>query len=98
VDSQIVVDRLYVADMPSVDIEHIKNKLEAHNVSYVTKREVPGQAGQTAVFFFCRTVTNASFMVELKFKAGMNICKVSVRSPNKAMSDLVKTTISRLIQ
>lgn len=84
--------------MPSVDIDGIRRKLEAHNVAFVTKRDVPGQAGQTAVFFVCRTATNATFLVELKFKAGMNICKVSIRSPNRAMSDLCKTTIARLIQ
>jgi hypothetical protein len=80
-----------------VDFDVIKNKLEANNVSFVTKRDVPGQAGQTSLFFVCKTVTNSTFLVETKFKAGMNICKVAVRSPNRALSDLVKTTISRLV-
>lgn len=83
--------------MPSTDVDVVKGKLEAHNVYFVTKREVPGQAGQLAVIFSCKTVTNAGFLVEIKFKAGMNIAKVTVRSPNRGMSDLVKTTVAKLL-
>jgi hypothetical protein len=90
------ISRLCV-DLPSVDIEVIKNKLSSKDISFVAQRDVPNQEGQSVVYFSCRTVTNASFLVELKFKRGFNVCKVTVKSPNKALSELCKVTVARLI-
>ena len=78
-------------------MEAIKAKLAAKEIAFVATREVPGQAGQVAVFFSCKTVTNASFLIELKFKSGMNICKVTVKSPSPALSELCKTTVAKII-
>ena len=83
--------------MPSTDPEVIQQKLTAKNICFVANREVPGQEGQTVSFFSCRTMTNASFLVELKFRKGFNACKVTVKSPNKAMSDLLKSTVARIV-
>ena len=86
-----------VPDLPTVDIEAIKSKLAAKDVVFVAKRDIPGQVGQVSVFFSVNLVNNQAFFVELKFKAGLNVCKVVVRSPNKAYSELVKTTVARLV-
>jgi hypothetical protein len=86
-----------VNDMSSADRETIQQKLTAKDICFVANREVPGQEGQSASFFSCRTMTNASFLVELKFRKGFNACKVTVKSPNKAMSDLLKATVARII-
>jgi len=86
-----------VNDLPTVDIEAIKSKLAAHSIAFVAQREVPGQEGQSVVYFSCKTVTNASFLVELKFKRGMNVSKVTVKSPSKALSELCKITVAKLI-
>ncbi len=86
-----------ITDLPSVDLEVIKSKLGAHDIAFVAKRDVPGQEGQSVVYFSCKTVTNATFLIELKFKTGMSICKVTVKSPNKAMSELCKVTVAKLI-
>jgi hypothetical protein len=81
-----------------VDIETIKSKLAAHDIAFVTKRDVPGQEGQQVAVYFCaRTVTNATLLIELKFKTGMNICKVTVKSTNKGLSELCKTAVAKLV-
>lgn len=81
-----------------MDIEAIKAKLGAKDIAFVTKRDVPGQEGQqVAVYFSARTVTNASLLIELKFKTGMNICKVTVKSTNKGLSELCKTAVGKLL-
>lgn len=81
--------------MPSTDLELIKRKLSSHNVNFVTRRDL--QPGQYAAFFAARTLSNQSFIIEIKFKEGMNISKVSVRSNNKALSELCKASIAKLI-
>jgi AP-1 complex subunit beta-1 len=84
-----------VNDLPTVDIEAVKAKLAPHNINFSAAKEV--QPGQHVVYFSCKTVTNSSFLVELKFKAGMNVAKVSVRSPNKGLSELCKVMVGRLL-
>ena len=68
------------------------------DVVFVAERAIPG-SDQTAVYLTAKTVTNQQFLVEIKFKAGTAICKISVKSPNKALSSLVlsgfKTVVSR---
>jgi hypothetical protein len=83
-----------VSDLPSVDIEVVKAKLGS-DFAFVVKRDLPG--GQTAVYFNAKTVTNASLLVELKFKAGLNVCKVTVKSANKALSELCKVAVGKLL-
>lgn len=85
-----------VNDLPTVDIQAIQQKLNSRDISFVAQRDVGGD-GQTVSYFSCRTVTNASFLVELKFKRGFNACKVTIKSPNKALSDLLKVTVARLV-
>ena len=89
------------SDLPTVDIEKIKSKLSSSEISFVAKRDVPGTDGQAqsaiAVYFSCSTVTNNSFLVELKFKSGLNLCKVTVKSPSKPLSELCTVTIVKLL-
>ena len=85
------------SDLPTVDIEAIKGKLGSKDIAFVAQRDVPGQDGQFVVYFSCRTLTNASFLVELKFKRGMNVCKVTVKSQNRALSELCKVTVAKLL-
>ena len=86
-----------IPEMPTVDFEVIKSKLAAKDVVFVAKRDIPGQVGQVSVFFSANLVNNMVFFMELKFKAGLNVCKVVVRSPNKAYSELCKVTVARLV-
>jgi len=97
IDDSMDVSSL-VNDLPTVDIEAIKAKLAAYDVAFVLKRDVPGQEGQqVAVYFSARTVTNAALLIELKFKTGMNICKVTIKSNNKGLSELCKVAIAKLL-
>mmetsp|Transcript_2637 Transcript_2637/g.3600 ORF Transcript_2637/g.3600 Transcript_2637/m.3600 type:complete len:910 (+) Transcript_2637:40-2769(+) len=86
-----------VPDLPTVDIEVIKQKLAAKDVMFVFKRDIPGQVGQVSVFFSVTLVTNMVFYVELKFKAGLNVCKVVVRSQSKVHSEMCKATVAKLV-
>ena len=88
-----------VNDMPTADPTAVQAKLAAIDVSFVTQRNVPGADGvqQAAVYFTCTTDRQRYLLVEIKFKAGFNLCKVTVRSQNKAMSELCKVAISKLL-
>ena len=74
----------------------VKAKLAAKDIVFIAERAVPN-SDQTAVYFTAKIVTNQQFLVELKFKAGANICKVTVKSPSRAMSELVKTGVARVV-
>jgi Beta2-adaptin appendage, C-terminal sub-domain len=89
-----------IIDLPTVDVEAIKAKLARSDVAFVAKRDVPGPDGQMqgVIYFSCTTVTNSSFIVEIKLKSGLNMVKVTVRSQNKAMSELCKAAIARVLQ
>ena len=72
----------------------IKAKLSAYDFAFVTTREIAGQAGQLAAFYSAVTVSGAKLVVELKFKAGVNLIKVTtVRVENKAHAELTKQLI-----
>jgi len=86
-----------VNDLPTVEVEAIKEKLSSKDFAFCAQRDVPGQDGQIVIYFSCRTMTNAAFLVELKFKRGFNGCKVTVKSQVRELSELCKVTVARLI-
>jgi hypothetical protein len=83
--------------MSSVDGEVLKSKLTAKDFYFVTTRELPGQDGQRSVYFYGKLANGFQVFIELKLKAGVNACKVSVRSSNKALSELCKQAVSKII-
>jgi phage terminase large subunit-like protein len=85
--------------LPTVDIDRIKEKLAECYINFVAKRDLPGADGQpqSAVYFSCVTITNNSFLIELKFKGDMNLCKVTVKSTNKGLSELCKVTVAKVL-
>lgn len=86
-----------VNDLPTTEIELIKQKLAAANVHFVAQRPVPQQEGQTVVFFSAKTVNNVQFIFELTFRAGFSACKLVVKSPDQRMSELAKQSVARVI-
>jgi len=88
---------IVINDLPSVNIEAIKSKLTSKNISFVAQRDVPGQDGQIVLYFSCKTVTNVPFLIELKFKQGFNMCKLTIKSSNKVLSELCKVTVAKII-
>lgn len=88
---------MIAVDVATVDLEANKAKLTTKDVVFVFKRDIPGADGQVALYFTAQTVTGLKFLIELKFKAGLNMCKVTVRSSNKALSELCKTAVAKLL-
>lgn len=86
-----------VSECPSTDVEVIKSKLAAHDINFIFNRPMPGQEGKFAVYFYCRTLTNVVFIAEIMLKRGMNMAKVTVKSNNKAFSELCKQTVVKII-
>lgn len=88
-----------MTDVPTVDIERIKSKLLLNEIKFVAKRDVPDSNAQpqAVVYFSCSTITNNDFLIELKFKTGTNLCKITVKSRNKNLSELCKMTVSKII-
>ena len=76
-------------------MDSIKEKLNSSRVKFVVQRQVG--TDQFVMYLSCKTLTNATFIVEIKFKQGLDMCKVTVKSPNKQLSDLCKTTIIKIL-
>lgn len=95
-DDSLEVSAL-VNDLPTVDVDMIKWKLSQRDIGFVAKRDIP-EGQQTVAYFTAKTITNETYLIELKFKVGMNISKVTVKSPNKVRSDFVKTAVSKILQ
>jgi len=85
------------SDLPTLDLNAIQSKLAARHISFVVNRDLPGQDGQKAVYYFARTLNNSNFLIELKFKAGMNVCKVSVRSVSKPIAEYCKLSVAKIL-
>jgi len=86
-----------VNNVTSTDPATVKAKFAAHNLAFVAERQIPG-TDQTAVYFAAKTAFPAvAYLVEIKFKAGANIAKVTVKSPTSAHSDVVKTAVAKII-
>jgi AP-1 complex subunit beta-1 len=86
-----------IKDLPSLDLAVIQSKLAARNIVFVVNRDLPGQDGQKASYYFARTLTNVNYLIELKFKAGMNVCKVSVRSTSKSVAENCKLSVAKIL-
>ncbi len=81
---------LFISDLLSVDVEKIKEKFAMNDVSFVLKRDIPGQDGQFALYFSTQTILKVYIYIELKFKTGFNVCKVTVKCENKELSEQFK--------
>ena len=86
-----------VNNVPTTDATAVKGKFAAHNLAFIAERQIPN-TDQTAIYFAAKTAyPDAAFLVETKFKAGANICKVTVKSANNAQSDIVKAAVARIV-
>lgn len=86
-----------IKDLPTVDVEAIKSKLSQKEFSFVTIRDIPGQEGFRSIFFYGKLVNGFPVMVELKLKAGLNVCKVTVKSQNKGLSEACKLAVVKIL-
>jgi AP-1 complex subunit beta-1 len=87
-----------VSGLPTVDVDAVSAKLAAKKICFVTKRDIPGQVGQVSVFYSAVTLqSDMLFLIELKFKQGVAICKVTVRSSSKNLSELCKQLVKETL-
>merc|ERR1711991_537717 len=77
-DDQGVAATVSGVGVPYMD--KVKEKLTSNRVKFVVQRQVG--ADQFVMYLSCKTLTNATFLVEIKFKQGLDMCKVTVKSPN----------------
>ena len=86
-----------VNNVPTTNTDDIKSLFARNNMEFIAARQIPN-TDQTAVYFAAKTsYPNTIFLVETKFKAGANICKVTVKSGNNAHSDVVKSAVARVV-
>jgi hypothetical protein len=86
-----------ILDLTTVDPDSFKNKLLSSGFSFVTVRDLPGQDGQRAFYYFAKLFSNAPLYVELKFKAGVNACKVTVKSSSKSSAEFSKFGLVKVL-
>lgn len=85
-----------VSDLPSTDIDGIQAKFELHNIFFIARRQ--GMDGQEVVYFSMKTMTGMDFLAELTFKAGVNACKICLKTENTSYGHLVKNAIENLLR
>jgi AP-1 complex subunit beta-1 len=87
-----------VQDLPpsSIDIDQVQAKLGLYNIFFIARRQAA--EGQEVVYFSMKTVTNMVFLAELTFKAGVNACKVCVKTENTSYGQLAKNAIEDVLR
>lgn len=89
-----------VSDLPpaSVNIEQVQAKFAANNVFFIARRPVPNAEGQEVVYFSMKTVNGMEFLLECTFKAGVNACKICIKTQNASYGLLAKAAIESLLR
>lgn len=72
--------------------------MSPHDVGFVVRRDIPGADAYSALYFVAKTISNVVVYLEMKFKPGMNLTKLTVRSPNKMVSEHMKISIAKLLK
>eukprot|EP00605_Chrysophyceae_sp_TOSAG23-4_P000046 GSChrysophyteH1.ASY1.ANO1.48.1 assembled CDS len=88
---------IVVNNVPTTDIEAVKQKFSSNNLTFIASRPIPN-TDQTAVYFAGKVAyPSTDFYIEVKFKAGANICKVTVKSTSNPQSEIVKAAVARIV-
>jgi AP-1 complex subunit beta-1 len=85
-----------VMDLPSADIDVITGKLATRNVFYIARRRL--ENGQEVAYYSIKTATNVQILLELTFKAGLNGCKVCVKTEQPALAPLTQALVESVIK
>lgn len=78
-----------------MDFEIIKANLAKRNITFVVVRDLGPD--QRAMYFSTNIISGQTFLVELKFKSGMNVCKITIKAANKQLSEAVKNVVEKSI-
>ena len=86
-----------MSNLPTADIAEVKKKLTVHGGSVVAERLFQVL---TKLLYTSGYVSPAAgiLLLEIKFKAGANLVKVTVKSPAKDQSEAVRATVERLLK
>ena len=89
-----------VSNLPpsSVSIEQVQAKFAANNVFFIARRPVPNAEGQEVVYFSMKMTTGQAFLLECTFKAGVNACKICVKTEAASYGMLAKTAMENLLR
>jgi len=89
-----------VSDLPSssTTIEKVRTKFAKHNIAFIARRPVPNAEGQEVAYFSMKTVTDMVFLAELKFKDGLNACKICIKTESISYGVLAKLAIENLLR
>lgn len=90
-----------VNNIKSIDVEYLKDRLCNSNdnyINFILKRDIPGADGQSALYFAASSVSTELILIEIKTKIGMSVVKISVRSINKGIAEIVKTFVTKLFE
>ncbi len=87
-----------LSDLPasSVDIDQVQAKFELYNIFFIARRQA--MEGQEVVYFSMKTMTGMEFLTELTFKAGVNACKVCVKTESSSYGQHAKNAIENLLR
>lgn len=86
-----------VNNVPTTETAVVKEIFASNNLAFIADRQIPN-TDQTAVYFAAKTAfPDVTYLVEVKFKAGASICKVTVKSPNTTLSNVIKTAVARIV-
>jgi len=88
---------MIVKDLPTADPTAIQAKVTTRGYFFVVNRDLPGQDGQRAAYYHSKLLNGGSCLVELKFKAGMNVCKISARSSSKIVAEACKVAFGKIL-
>jgi len=81
-----------VSNVSVPHMEDVKAKLREQRVAFCIQRQLGED--QFMQYFSCQTMTGTALVVEVKYKQGLAMCKVTVKSSVPALSSLVKTTVA----
>lgn len=82
-------------DLPTLDFEAIKSNLSKKNITFVVTRDLGPD--QRAMYFSTKVLGGQIYLVELKFKSGMNVCKITVKAANKQISEAIKGVVEKIL-
>lgn len=87
-----------VSDLPTAEITQVQAKFALNNIFFIARRPVPNSAGQEVVYFSMRTVTGMEFLAELTFKAGVNACKICLKTESVGYGVLAKVALENILR
>jgi len=87
-----------VSELPTADINQVQAKFAAHNIFFIARRPVPNAEGQEVVYFSMRTVTGMEFLAELTFKAGVNACKICLKTESVGFGVLARMALENILR